>query len=186
MGAHPADLAVFPLVDGDGEPGPLPRLGQQADLGRAEGLAVQGHGALQPLLRAGPIALDPDEIFLFDLLAGVEQRVGQGPVVGQEQQPLGVQIQTPHGPHPGPAVLHQVGNGPPPLLVGQGGHNAAGLIEHEQRPRLRPPHGDAVQGDGVRLRVGLVPQGGGHTVHRHPAFAQVFLRLAPGADAAGG
>lgn len=59
-----------------------PPFGPAGGPGPAEGLAVQGHGALQPLLRAGPIALDPDEIFLFDLLAGWSSALVKAPVVG--------------------------------------------------------------------------------------------------------
>lgn len=60
-------------------------------------------------------------------MAGVGQALGQGAVVGQEQQPLGVPVQPPHGVDPDPGVRHKVGHDLSPPLIREGGDVAPGL-----------------------------------------------------------
>ncbi|MPN63339.1 hypothetical protein SDC9_211097 [bioreactor metagenome] len=119
-------------------------------------------------------------------MAGMEQPLGHSPVVGQQQQALGIQIQPTHRPHPHTAVRHQLGHVLAALLVGQGGHIASGLVQHQPGGCLHPPDGLSVHCDTVPLRVGPVPQPGRLTVHRHPARQQIVLGRPPGADAGGG
>ena len=88
----------------------LPR---RSDLGRTEGVPIQLHRAPQHREGGVHVALHPHPVFLLHLVAGVEKGVGQRPVVGEEEQPLGVQIQPPNRPHPGAAAGHQLRHGAP-------------------------------------------------------------------------
>ena len=60
----------------------------------------------------------------------LEKGVGQRPVVGEEEQPLGVQIQPPNRPHPGAAAGHQLRHGAPPLFIREGGYVAPVSYTH--------------------------------------------------------
>ena len=108
LAAHPADLAVFSLMDGDGSraafshvppsvPGPGP--------GAMGSPSSVPHGG-QPLSGPSPpVARHRDPVLLLDLMAaGGCSRCIQASVVGQQQQALGVHVQPPHGEHPRAAV----------------------------------------------------------------------------------
>ena len=155
---------------------------ERSPLGWAESLTVQLHGPGQgpePRLRA---AGDPHQVLLFHLVPGMNEGVGQISVIGEQQQPLGVQVQPAHRPDPGRAPIHQVGNCAPALLIREGRHHPPGFVEHQDRPGLAAHHRLAVQGDLIPVRVRPVPQGSRPAVYGDPAGGYVFLRPAAGAD----
>ena len=113
--------------------------------------------------------------------------MGQGPVIGQQQQALRVLVQPPHR-----------RQAPPPQLPGQqvqhrllaavlgGGQHPGGLVQHHIGEPLRL-HRLAVHGDGGRLRVHLLlRRPGGLSVHPHPALAHQLLYLPPGPPSGSG
>ncbi len=112
--------------------------------------------------------------------------MGQGAVVGEEKQPHRIPVQTAGGEqaHP-PEMLGQKGEdgGLPGVLGGR--DQPGGLIQHEigisPGGNGFPVHGD----DGV-VGVFLLPAGGDHAVHRHPAAADQLLGFLPGPAAGGG
>ena len=62
-------------------------------------------------------------------MAGVHQGVGEFTVIGENQQALGIHVQTANGIDPLAAVCHQLGRIGTALLVREGGHIATGLIQ---------------------------------------------------------
>ena len=115
------------------------------------------------------------------------QILGQRPVVGQQQQPLRVQVQPPHRVHPDAAAGHQLRHVGASLFVRKGRHITSGFMEHHIAVLRRfGAEGDAADGDAVPLRVGFVAQGGGGAVDQHFPGGHQPLRLPAGADAVGG
>ena len=113
--------------------------------------------------------------------------MGQGAVVGEEQEPLGVLIQAAHRRKaPAPQLRgQQVQHGFLPAVPG-GGENAGRLVEH-QIGKAAVRQGFAVHpnvcGGGVYFHI----CGGGRlTIHLHTALAHQVLYLPPGPAARGG
>ena len=155
---------------------------QLVHLRRREGLSVQRcHGAQTPgaaFVRAG----DRDGVYLVHLMAGMQQPLGQRPVVGEQQQPLGVPVQPPHGIDPHAAVLYQLRRRAPSPLVRQGGDVAPGLIEHDVHMTGGTADGSSVHRHGVRLRVSLVADVCRPSVDCDPSCGDPLLRRPPGAQ----
>ena len=112
-------------------------------------------------------------------MPGGEQTVGQGAVVGEQQQALGVLVQPPRGkePHPAQMLRQQLQHrGLPGIL--RGGHQAGGLVEHQVHLLLPadalPVHRE--DGGGIRL---VLRCAGSHPVHRHPARPDQLPGLLP-------
>ena len=107
-------------------------------------------------------------------------------VIGKEEQPLGIQVEPPDRENAVRQPFDQRGDAFPPPVVRHGGQVPAGLVEHVV-DQLVPGAGVeqfAVDGDPVAVRVGLLPDGGGASVHPDPALGDELLGLAAGAEAA--
>ena len=118
--AHPADLPVFALSDGNGHHIAVFRLCQQTAPGRQKALSVQLNRPGKGLLRRGQAGLvrrELHQILLIDLMGGVHQMVGQLAVVGEQQQALGMHIQPPHGIDPLGHIPDQIGHRPAARFV---------------------------------------------------------------------
>ena len=164
----------------------LPFLGQTAHLCRLNGLPRQhphpGEPFLGPLQSAGYRHL----IDFVHLMPGVQQLLGQGPVIGEQQQPLGILIQPSHGEHSPAAVRHQFRRRFAAPLVGEGGDVPSGLVQHQiHRLRCRS-HRPSVHQQGIPLRVAALPQSGHPAVEGHTPLPQQFLCRPAGGDTAAG
>ena len=111
--------------------------------------------------------------------------VGEFPVVGEQQQPLGILVQTAHGVDALPHVLHQLGHALAAPLVVEGGDEPPGLVQRQVDFLLAFAQGLAVQGDGVLAGDGAVPQPGHPAVDGHPPGGDELLGLAAGSHPAG-
>ena len=151
---------------------------QQAQLRRLRHTAIDLDGLAERFLAALPIAADPDEILLFDLLFRVHDPVGKFAVVRHQKKSLGVQVEPSDGIDPPAAVLNQLRNVFPALLVGKRRHIAARLVEHQVQPLRFLLEPDAVHLDHV-LRI---PERGRISVDAHAALRDQLLRLTAGGD----
>ena len=112
--------------------------------------------------------------------------MGQGAVVGEQQQTLGVLVQTAHGEEAGfLQVRRQEGeDGGVPGVLGGGDHPRR-LVEHEIGIAVRS-QGTAVQSE-QRLRRDLVLRPvGALSVYQDPSAFDQSLGLLPGPAACGG
>ena len=124
-------------------------------------------------------------VLLGHLVAGVQQPLGQRTVISQQQQSLGIPVQPPHGVNAGVDACQQVHDGFPSLLVGDRGHIAPGLVQHQvYRLRLLSQR-NAVHPDVVRFRVGLLPQLRRLPVDGDSSRRDIILRCSAGADTGG-
>lgn len=110
--AHTADLLVASLAQRDFEPRLAALVAHVADLGR-QGLAVfELHAGLPNLqIALGHLALHLDDVGLRDVLLGVEQRVRELTVVGEQQGAAGVKVEPADGVQTGTRPRDQIGDG---------------------------------------------------------------------------
>ena len=183
--AHTADLPVPSLVDHHLQTDGFLLLPQKAHLGRADAIAIQNHRLPQRILPLAGIPPDPNPVTLIHLMTGVGQHLAEVPVVGKEEQSLGIHVQPTHRPDPASTAGHQPGCIGPPLLIPKRRHNSPWFVQHNvhQRPgrRQRP----AIQGNGLNGGVGLVSQARYPAVHLHPPGKDPLLRLPAGGDPPG-
>lgn len=181
---HLADLAVLAFRQADRDPdvlaaaGPVVRLVQLGVDGAVLD-ALEGHAVLQRVelgLRrvakgASAVAADPG-------VAGRLQRARQLAVIGQQQQALGVQVETPDRDQPGQVLGQRLEHRRPALGIAVGGHQAGRLVVAEDPRRLALGHQLAVDGEKVSGRD-LDRRGGQHlAVDRHAAGLDQPLDLA--------
>ena len=127
--AHFANLAVATLVDGQAQ--------LRADFVtvngnnrcRTDAVAVNLH-RLCEFRDVFQIAAHAHLIVLFHLVARMGQRVEQIAVVGQQQQTLGVVVQTADRHDTRTAAAYQIGNRLAAVLVLHGGDVTARLVQH--------------------------------------------------------
>lgn len=72
-----------------------------------------------------------DAVGLGHVAGGMGHPVGELPVVGEQQQPLGILVQTAHGVDTLPHVLHQLGHALAAPLVVEGGDEPPGLVQRQ-------------------------------------------------------
>ena len=134
------------------------------------GVAPINFNGLAQHRKAGLVEISHrDPVALLNPAAGMHQAVGQGAVIGHEQQPFRIEIQPPHGIDPLAAVRHQLGDILSSLLIGKRGHISAGLMEHEIALGRRLGDGMAVQRNLIFFCVGGIAQVRRHAVDRHPS-----------------
>jgi hypothetical protein len=126
-----------------------------------------------------------DEIFLLLLESGMCEAVGEFAVVGQQQKPRGVLVQSPHGVQSEmPVLLRQgINDCRASSLVAGSGHNPFWLVQDEvkQLPGLEVNR-LAVYGNVVTFYVhGLAEVLGYLTVDFHAALLYGIGQAAPGA-----
>ena len=118
MGHGATDLAVLALADADGQPGIGALLAVQRDLHRLELLALDGDAATQGG-KGQVIGLAVDAHAIAAQPAGGRQLQPalQLAVIGQQQQPLGIQVQPANGHHPRQIARQRVEHRLAPLLI---------------------------------------------------------------------
>ena len=131
---HPANLAILALVEDHFQDGTqlvlradVHPLGVHFSLGQRDAPA----NLVEQLL--GRHACHLHEIFLFHAVAGMGEKVGQCPVVGDEDQPLAHAVEPADGKQP-LLARHEVDHTGPAVGIEVGGHHAHRLIEHVDDP----------------------------------------------------
>ena len=192
--AHPADLAVAALVDHDAQhPG-----AHHPDRGRRGQAVVELHPLAQPAQGPGARgALHLDQVLLGHPVGGMGQQLGQLPVVGQDQQALGVACRAGPPGRPGarPGTRETTVGRPSgsEAVVTTPGRFVEQVVDEARGGR----HRDAVDGDPVRRRgrpAGRARPVAPSTVTRpsairssqtrrlpNPARASTFCRRSPSA-----
>ncbi len=115
-------------------------------------------------------------------MARVQQPVREIAVVREQEESLGVAVETTDREHarPGREVPGEVDLG---VAVGGRARHARGLVEREVPEIGVEAHADAVDGDAVAPRIDLVPQDRDPPVERDPSPADQVLARAPRSDA---
>ena len=113
-------------------------------------------------------------------MPGVHHAVGEFSVVRHQQQAFGVEVQTAHRINPDAAVGHKLAHGASALLVGHGGDEAPGLMEHQIDVLRRLWQPDAVHLDDVLIGIGPLAQSRRIAVQTHPALADQLFRFPAG------
>ena len=146
--------------------------------------ALDGDAVLQRVeLLLGDAAVRPGAIAALQARGRQLQGAGQRPVIGEQQQAFGVQVQTTDGDQPRQPGRQGLEDGGAPRRIGVGGHQAGGLVIAEEAGRLAVVHHLAVDGEDV---VGLDldrRRGQNLTVQGHPAGLDQALHLSTGGDA---
>ena len=94
---HPLDLVGAPLGDRQFDPGILLGLPDFPDLSRAREAIFQPDARFQrPDLRVIEDPAHLHQIGLRDVIAGMQEPLRQRPIVGEQEQPLGIVIQPAH------------------------------------------------------------------------------------------
>ena len=122
-------------------------------------------------------------IGLLHLITGMEKTIHQGAVIRDEQEPLRVVVQTPHGID---ALLHlrqKLQDRAPSALVTRRGQVPLGLVEQEIHMPLRPADAPAIHADSLPVRIALPAQFcHGLALHRNPAFQYDLFCRPAGSD----
>ena len=113
------------------------------------------------------------------------EAIGEIAVVGEEEQALGVGVETPHREHPR-LGRHQRDDGGTALGVAGRRHHAAGLVEEVVDEVVAGRHRHAVDFDPVDGRVDAAAEGRLFSVDRDPAPGDELLAGPPAAEAGPG
>lgn len=160
---------------------------------RRGGAALQGH---QP--RADRIlhlaqhvraqrAFDLDTVHLLQMPGNFQQPVDQIPVVGQQEESFGVEVQPSGGENALRHALKKIAHALAAFRVVHRGHATRRLVENEIKPRLRKAQQLAAHLDVVGVRIGLAAKLGDHmTVDRHLPRQNELLGMPPRSDARAG
>jgi len=107
------------------------------------------------------VALHLDLIDAGDLIAWMQEPVGELAVICEEQEALGVVVEPPDGEEPGRSRRQEIRHDGAAFGVAETRDVAARLVEKHVCVRLARADGPAVEGDevgrGVRLGAGLEP-----------------------------
>ena len=169
--AHLANLSRAPFVDRNAERGGLslrPARGKELDLGRARTTAVDDHPARQALevVRIGN-AEHFDLIDPLDLVARMGQGGGEVAVVGENQEPFGVEIEPADRIDVLPDTLQQIEDGAAMLRVRSRRNVVARFVQEEIAVVLGALDAAFVDPDVVDIGIGLGAKlGHGQTVDR--------------------
>jgi hypothetical protein len=166
--AHAAHEVVASLVHGHLQP----RLGGQAlddpDVRRRALAVFEVDAAPEPRddrLRRRPAHLG--EIDARHLTPWMEEAGGERAVVGEEEEPGGVEVEAADG-EESLARRHQARDRRTSLGVVERAHHAAGLVERDRAAAAGRPHRLAVDRDRIACRVGAhAERAHDRAVHRH-------------------
>jgi len=182
-----ADFAILALPEAHLDPTVAAGAALQIGVDRAVAHALDLDAVDQLLkLRLADLAEHAGAVAALDAGRGQFQLALQFPVGGQQQQPLGVEIEPPDRHQPGQALGETVINGRAALGIALGGEQARGLVVAEQAGRRRLAHGLAVDGDAVERGEQRGRGFDRRAVYRDPPLADHPLDLAPRGDAGPG
>jgi hypothetical protein len=181
-----ADEVIRPFVDHHFQDEPFRRLAKDAKLFRNDAVPIDDYPVAHPLQHAlGRPCQRQDVVLLVEFVARMHDPVGDVAVVGQQEEPLGVAIETTHWVDPF-RDLHDVHDGAPVAFVLRRRDKAARFVEDEIARSLRTkqlPVDPDLGANGVGFRTQL-----GHdlAVDAHPTRGDQRLCGSPRGDAAGG
>ena len=133
---HAADLAILAFAQPHLDPAVAPGAPFQIGVDRAVADALDLDAVDQLLeLRLADRAEDPGAVAALDAGGGQLELALQLAVGGEQQQPLGVQVEPADRHHPRQALGQPVVDGRPALRVALGGEQAARLVVAEQARR---------------------------------------------------
>ena len=187
MAEHVAHLAVLAFADRKREP----EIGALHALDRGFDGAVMDAGERQPCaqlveLRLGHLAVGAHAVAAQPAGRRQFEHAGERAVIGEEQQPLGIEIEPADADQARQVCRQMLEDGRPALRVGVGGHQPARLVIEEQPRALARRQRRAVDGDMV-LRGDVAGRRSDHgTVDRHAAGRDPSFRLAPRRQAGAG
>lgn len=183
-GAQALDQVRPAFGDDDADPGVALGRFEDVRLDRAGLSVLEPNAPLQPLqtLRRRA-ALHLREVRAADLEARVCQRVRELTVVGEEDGPFSVEVESAHWEHAALDGLQVFGDGGPPLRIVHGRDHADRLVEHVVDVAFGQLDELAVEGDQVRSRFDLRAQlGHGAVVHRDPTLGDELFGSATRGD----
>ena len=133
MAEHVLDLAVLALAHGEGEPDIGALLAVERGLDRPVAHAVDLDAAAQPVElrlrdaaeRAHAVAPQPGGLRQL-------QHAREPAVIGEQQQPLGVEVEPADADEPRQVLRQRAEDGRPALVVGVRGEEAARLVVEEE------------------------------------------------------
>ena len=180
MRHHPANFPVAPLAQRHRDPGIVALAAVQPGLDRAIALAADRHPLGQrPEHLRRRIAEHPHPVAPQPAIARQLQAPGQPAVIGQQQQPLGIQIQPPDADHPRQARRQRLEHRRPVLRVPMRGHQPDRLVIAPQPcPRRRINQLAVDHHEVVRLDEGR-GMANDSVVQLHPPLGQQLLGIAP-------
>ena len=174
-----ADLAILAFAQRHLDPdiGARPPLQIGVDLAVAD--AVNLNSVDQFLqLRLTDLAICPGAIGALDTGRGQFQLALEPPVRGQQQQPLGIEVEPPHGHQSRQSGRQAIIDGRPPLGIALGDEQAVGLVVQEQPGRFGRRHGLAVDGHAVERGQKCRGSVDRHAIQRDPPVRDHPLDLA--------
>jgi len=189
---HAADLAVAAFDEGDFVPG-VGSVFVEADFGGrgfyaavvVEGDVDTGAEASEGLFVGA--AADFDEIFFGDVGAGLGEFLGEGAVVGEEEEAFAGVIEAADGIDAFRERAEELHYGGAAFGVADGGDVAFGFVEHEIEEALGGLDRFAVDADGVRVGIAFGAEFGDDlAVEGDAAGGDDLFGFAAGGDAGGG
>ena len=173
-----ADFSVAALADADGQPGIRALLAVDAHGHGLEHLALDGDARAQGgeagLVRG---AVDADPVFAQPAGRGQFQLAFQRAVIGQQEQPFGIQVQPPHAHHPRHVLGQGVENRGAALFVARSADDAGGLVIEPKPRRFGRGQGLSVHQNPV-ARPDVQRRRGDHrAIHPDAALRDHHLRI---------
>ena len=125
-----------------------------------------------------------NQIRFRDMVPGVQQRLGQIAVVGQQHQPLTIKVQPSHRKDSDADSWQKVFHCWPATRIIQSGHDIPRFIEDEVGIRLHSLQMPAIHFHVVTLRINASAELANHSpVHGHVTRGDHLLRLPPRREA---
>ncbi len=178
---HPLYLMFPSLVDGHLEPGIAFPLTDLIHFCRCREAIFQFDASFERLdLGIVKHTLHLDQIGFGDMVAWMEQRLGQVPMIRQQHESFTVEIQPSDRKHPHRDSMQQILHGRTTFRIVERGHDIFGLVEDEIDIGLRRPQMLAIDLDVVAAGVDLGTKLLHHVaVDGHASGRNQFLGLAP-------
>ena len=166
-----ADFAVLAFTQADCQPGVCPLLTVQRHGHGLKPFPVDGDALAQRFQGGiGRASVHPHPVAAQPAGAGQLQFAFHTAVIGQQQQPLGVQVEAPHRHHTGQVFGQGVIDRAAPLFVARGGHQPGGFVIEPDARRFGFRDRFAVYGD--LIRRGDVQRRGENLCAVHPHTAR--------------
>ena len=181
------DLAVLALAQAEREPEIVALDPVERGLDGAVLHPVDGHALLEPVeVGLGDVAEGAHPVAAQPAGIGVGDHLGEPAVVGEKQQPLGVDVEPADGDDPRQVVGEPVEHGRAPFRVTGGGDDAARLVQQPEPGALAGGQGLAVDRDAVGFGDVDRRRGQDLAVEGDAAGLDHRLGVAAGSDAGAG
>lgn len=174
--AHASNLSIASFMDGDFKPLVPAADTSRLNSGRGrQSIFEPDSGFKPPNDPLTQMSAHPHKVGLVDLMPGMSQLMGQITVVGQEQKPLGIVVETPDGKKAPRDPGDQIKDGRTALGIPPGGNAARGFVEQQADCRFRWRQNPTVNFNSIYFGIGLVTETSRSPVDADPARGnQVF------------